>query len=159
MVSRLVRLALLFVLPVSMLTVIACGNDNDVTGSGGALASLNFDMPQEVHSGVAFDASVSATAVGVTNVANGVVTVTLPSAIQITSVDAEAGTSATFSGSAITWTLNTLDSNTTSRLTIHATGTLPAGTPNQNLSVQASMVADGIATGELVVNENFTLMQ
>jgi len=159
MVSRLSRIALLLVLPLSMLALVACGNDNDVTGSGGALASLNLDVPETVHSGTAFNIGVSTTALGVTNVRNGVVTVTLPAGVTATSVDAEAGTSATTSGSTVSWTLNTLDSNTSSTLTIHAMGTLPAGAPNQSLEVQASMVADGISNGELVANENFTLMQ
>ena len=54
---------------------------------------------------------------------------------------------------------NTLDSNTASVLTIHAMGTLPAGAPSQNLTAQASMTADGISSGEVVVSENFTLAQ
>jgi len=95
----------------------------------------------------------------VTNVQNGVVTVTLPSPIQVTAVDAEAGTSATFNGGVVTWTLNTLDSNTSSALTIHSMGTLPVGSTNQSLTAQASMVADGISNGELVASENFTLAQ
>ena len=101
--------------------------------------------------------SVSATAVGVEGVHNGVVTATLPAPLQINDVTAEAGTSATFSGSTVTWTLNTLDSNTNSNVTINAVGTLAAGSANQNLTAQASMVADGINNGELVASDNFVL--
>ncbi len=160
--SRWVRISLLVALPLAMVGAVGCDDDNDVSGTGGALASLNLDMPETVTSGAAFDASLSATAIGVTNVQNGVVTVTLPAPIQVTAVDAEAGTSATFTngaGATITWTLNTLDSNTSSNLTIHGTGTLPPGAPSQNLTAQASMTADGISNGELVASENFVLQQ
>jgi len=157
--TRWTRISLLVALPLVMVGAVACNDDNDVTGSGGALASLNLDVPETVNSGVAFDVGLTTTAIGVTNVQNGVVTVTLPAPIQVTSVDAEAGTSATFSGGAVTWTLNTLDSNTSSTLTIHAMGVLPTGSTNQSLTAQASMVADGISNGELVASENFTLAQ
>jgi hypothetical protein len=157
--TRWTRISLLVALPLVMFGVIACNDDNDVTGSGGALASLNLDMPETVNSGAPFDASLTATAIGVTNVQNGVATVTFPAPIQVTAVDAEAGTSATFNGGTVTWTLNTLDSNTSSTLTIHAMGTLPVGSANQTLTVQSSMVADGISNGELVASENFTLAQ
>lgn len=158
MVSRLTRIALVFVLPLSMAALVGCGKDNDVTGSGGALASLNLDVPGQVHSGTPFDISVSTTAIGVQNVQNGVVTVTLPAGVTATSADAEPGTSASISGSTVSWTLNTLDSNTSSTLTIHAMGSLPAGTPDQNLQVQASMTATGISSGELTATKDFTLM-
>jgi len=157
--TRWTRISLLVALPLIMVGAVACNDDNDVTGSGGALASLNLDVPETVNSGVAFDVGLTTTAIGVTNVQNGVVTVTLPSPIQVTAVDAEAGTSATFNGGVVTWTLNTLDSNTSSTLTIHSMGTLPVGSTNQSLTAQASMVADGISNGELVASENFTLAQ
>ena len=156
-VSRWIRISLLIALPLAMFGVVGCDDDNDVTGSGGALASLNLDVPETVTANQAFEVHLTATAIGVQNVQNGVVTITFPSAIQVTSVDAEAGTTASVSGNTITWTLNTLDSNTNSTLNIHSMGTLPAGSTNQNLTVQASMVADGIGAGELTASENFTL--
>jgi len=143
----------LFALPLAGLT--ACHNNDDVTGTGGALATLAVDAPDTVHSGVAFDTSVTTTAVGVQNVHNGVVTVTLPAPFQINSVTADAGTSETHTGSTVTWTLNTLDSNTNSHLRINAVGSLPAGSPSTTLTAQASMVADGINNGELVASDNF----
>ncbi len=155
--SRWIRVALL-ALPLAGL--VACSNNDDVTGTGGALAQLAVDVPDTVQSGVPFDAGASATAVGVTNVHNGVVTITLPPPIQVTDVIASAGTSATFSngnGATITWTLNTLDSNTQSNVTIHAMGTLVPGSPSQNLTAEATMVADGISPGELVATDNFVL--
>ena len=158
-VSRWIRVSLLVALPLAMLGIVACGDDNDVTGGNGALASLNLDVPETVTSGAAFDVSLTATAIGVQNVNNGVVTVTFPAAVQVTSVDASAGTTASISGSVVTWNLNTLDSNTSSSVTIHSMGTLPAGAPNQNLTIQASMVAEGINSGELTASESFTLQQ
>jgi hypothetical protein len=157
--SRSVRILLLVALPLAMLGAVGCGDDNDVTGSGGALASLNLDAPETVTSGAPFDMTLTATATGVENVRNGVVTITVPAPLQITDVTEDAGTSATFSGNTATWQLNTLDSNTSSDIVIHAMGSLPAGSPSQNLTVQATMVAEGIPSGDLVVSENLTLQQ
>jgi hypothetical protein len=70
----------------------------------------------------------------------------------------EAGTDASFAGNTVTWNLNTLDSNTSSELVINVTGALPPGAPSANLTVQASMIADGIPSGDLVVSEDLTLM-
>jgi len=156
--SRGIRLSLL-ALPLAGL--LACTNNDDVTGTGGALATLAVDVPDTVHSGVSFDISVSTTAIGVEGVHDGVVTATLPPPLQINNVTASPGTSATFSngggGSTVTWTLNTLDSNTNSHVTINAVGTLASAAPSQNLTAQASMVADGINNGELVALDNFVL--
>jgi hypothetical protein len=141
-----------------MIGAVGCDDDNDVTGSGGALASLNLDAPDSVNSGAPFDVSLTATATGVENVDNGVVTVTVPAPLQITNVAPEAGTDASFAGNTVTWNLNTLDSNTSSELVINVTGALPPGAPSANLTVQASMIADGIPSGDLVVSEDLTLM-
>ncbi len=117
-------------------------------------------MPDTVNSGVPFDAGASAAAIGVENVHDGVVTITLPAPLRITGVTASPGTSATFSNAGlatVTWTLHTLDSNTRSTLTIHAMAALPPGVDDQLLTAQASMVADGIGFGELVANDSFVL--
>lgn len=157
--SRWTRIMLIAVLPLAMFGAVGCGDDNDVTGSGGALASLNLDVPDSVNSGAPFDATLTATAVGVENVRNGVVTITVPSPLQITDVTEEAGTTASFTANSVTWQLNTLDSNTSSDVAIHITGSLPAGAPNASLTIQATMVADGIPSGDLVASETITLMQ
>ena len=115
--SRWFRRALL---PLIVAGFAACNND-DVSGTGGALARLEMDMPDTVRSGVPFDAGASAAAVGVENVHDGIVTVTLPAPLRITDVTASPGTSATFSNvglATVTWTLHTLDSNTRSTITI-----------------------------------------
>ena len=145
--------------PVIVAGFAACNND-DVSGTGGALARLEMDMPDTVRSGVPFDAGASAAAVGVENVHDGVVTITLPAPLRITDVTASPGTSADFSNvglATVTWTLHTLDSNTRSTITIYATGTLPPGANEQLLTAQAAMVADGISLGELVANDSFVL--
>ena len=154
--SRWFRMALF---PLIVAGFAACNND-DVSGTGGALARLEMDMPDTVRSGVPFDAGASAAAVGVENVHDGVVTITLPAPLRITDVTASPGTSATFSNVGLataTWTLRTLDSNTRSTITIYATGTLPPGASEQLLTAQAAMVADGISLGELVANDSFVL--
>jgi hypothetical protein len=140
-----------------MVGAVGCDDDNDLSGGGGALANLNLDVPETVNSGVAFDANLTATAIGVENVDNGVVTITVPAPLQVTDVTEEAGTSATFTANTVTWQLNTLDSNTSSDIAIHVMGTLPQGAPSASLTIQASMVAEGISNGELVVSETITL--
>ena len=138
----------------------ACNND-DVSGTGGALARLEMDMPDTVRSGVPFDAGASAANVGVEGVHDGVVTITLPAPLRITDVTASPGTSATFSNvglATVTWTLHTLDSNTRSTITIYAKGSLPPGAGEQLLTAQATMIADGISLGELVANDSFVLV-
>ena len=142
------------------LGTLGCNNES-VTGTGGALAQLEMDMPDRVHSGQAFQAGSSASNVGVEGVHEGVVTIALPAPLRITDIATSAGTSATFSndgiGATVTWELHTLDSFTRSNLTIYATATLPSGAPEQILTAQASMVADGIGFGELVANDSFVL--
>ena len=76
------------------------------------------DAPDSATSGQNFDIHVTAQDIGVQNVQNGVVTVTLPSPLTVVSLNAESGTTATFSGSTVTWNLGTLDANTQSELTI-----------------------------------------
>jgi hypothetical protein len=148
------------ILLLGALATLACKNES-VTGTGGALAQLEMDMPDTVHSGAPFDAGASAANVGVEGVHEGVVTIALPAPLQVTNVATSPGTTATFSnagvGATVTWNLNTLDSFTRSNLTIYATAALPQGAPEQILTAQASMVADGIAFGELVANDSFVL--
>lgn len=157
--SRWVRTSLLLALPLVMFGAVACDDDNDVSGGNGALASLNMDVPESVNSNTPFDINLTATAIGVQNVDNGVVTITVPAPLAISDVTAEAGTSASVSGNTVTWQLNTLDSNTSSELNIHVMGALPSGSPSQNLTIQATMVAEGIPSGDLVASESITLNQ
>jgi len=157
--SRYLRLAL----PAALLAgAFACSDSSDVTGSGGALGRVEVRAPDSATSGVAFNADINATNVGVEGIHNGVVQVTLPPPLSVNSVEPSAGTQATFSnsggGSTVSWTLNTLDSNTNSSLRINTTGTLLAAQPAQTLRIQASMTADGIRAGDAVAFKDVQLM-
>ena len=157
---RLASLPVLLAAALGAAGHIGCNNES-VTGTGGALAQLEMDMPDTVRSDVPFQAGASASNVGVEGVHEGVVTIALPAPLRITDVATSPGTTATFSnggiGATVTWDLHTLDSFTRSNLTIHATAALPAGASEQILTAQASMVADGIGFGELVANDSFVL--
>lgn len=144
---------------VLMLGFLACKN-SDTTTAPGSVASVMLDAPSTVQSGAAFTIDVSAVAIGINNVRNGRVEVTLPAPLQVNSVEASAGTSATFSnsaGAAIVWTLNTLDSNSQSRLHISTTGTLAPGSSAQTLPLRASLTADGVGSGDAVAQRNIQL--
>jgi hypothetical protein len=142
--------------------VAACNDNNDVTGTGGALVRLNVDAPDSAVSDHPFNVNLTAQNIGVTSVANGVVSATLPSPLTVASVNAGSGTSATFSNSAsgatVTWQLNTLAANSSSTLAIQATGTLAAGSANLPIAIQAQLTADGINPGQSVANDTVTLM-
>src|SRR5262249_34584974 len=77
------------------------------------------------------------------------------------SVDASPGTQATFSnasGATVSWTLNTLDSNSSSTVHINVTGMLPAGSPTpMSLTLRASLTADGVAPGDAVATATVML--
>ena len=101
-------------------------------------------------------------AIGINNVHNGRVEVTLPAPLQVQSADASGGTSATFSnssaGATVSWVLNTLDSFSQSRLHVQTMGMLPAGSGAQTLTVRASLTGDGIRAGDAVANDSLQLM-
>jgi len=156
--SRFLR----FAIPAVLLAgAAACGDSNDVTGSGGALARLSVDAPASATSGQPFDVDVDALNIGVEGIHSGVVQITLASPLVVNSVTPSPGTQATFSNSAsgatVTWTLNTLDSNTQSDLRINATGTLLAVENARTVRVQASMTADGINAGDAVAFDDVQL--
>jgi uncharacterized protein DUF11 len=141
---------------------LACSDHSDVTSSGAALARLSVDAPDSVASGQAFNVDVKSLNVGVTNIRNGVVLVTLPAPLTVNSVLPSGGTDATFdnasSGATVTWNLNTLDSNTQSTLRITTMGMLAPGEAARTVMVQASMTADGIRPGDAVAQKNIQLM-
>ena len=136
--------------------LVACGN-SDTTTSNGALGRISVDAPDNATSGQPFNVEIDALNVGVQGIHNGVVTVSVPAPLVIDSVAPSGGTQATFAGGTITWTLNTLDSNTQSTLHFTVTGTLPAGSAAMTLTIQASMVADGIHAGDAVATDTFQL--
>ena len=135
---------------------VACHNSDTAAGNG-ALGRVSVSAPDNVTSGQAFDVEIDALNIGVQGIHNGVVTVNVPAPLVVNSVAPSGGTQATFSGGTVTWTLNTLDSNTQSTLHINATGTLPAGAAPMNVTIQASLVADGIRAGDAVATDTFQL--
>ena len=153
---NLLRLAVALALS---LAALSC-KDGDTTTAPGALANVTLDAPSSTRSGAIFTVEVAALNIGINSVKNGRVEVTLPAPLTVNSVEASSGTSATFSnagasgGGTVTWNLNSLDSNSQSRLHIHATGTLPAGSATRTVTLRASLTADGIRAGDAVADRN-----
>jgi hypothetical protein len=149
-----------FAVPALLLLGAAACKNSDTTTAPGAIASVALDSPSSVRSGDAFTIDVSAVSVGINNVRNGRVDVALPAPLQVHSAEASSGTSATFSnnaGATVVWTLNTLDSNSQSRLHIGVTGVLAAGSPAVTLPLRATLTADGVRAGDAVAERNVQL--
>lgn len=147
-------------LPVLLLFCSMACKETDTATAPGALASVRVNAPESVRSGESFTIDVDALAIGINNVRNGRVTVTLPAPLSVASVEASSGTAATFSngaGATVDWNLNTLDSNSQSRLHIHATGVLPPGSAPQTLTVRGSLTADGVRAGDAVGEDTVRL--
>jgi hypothetical protein len=143
-----------------LLALAASACRDDTTTAPGALANVTFDAPATVQSGQSFVVDVQAASVGINNVHNGRVDVTLPAPLNVDSVEASSGTSATFTngaGATVTWMLGTLDSNSQSRLHIHVRGTLPNPTA-MSLTLRASLTADGVHPGDAVAEKTLMLM-
>jgi len=135
---------------------LAC-KGSDTTTSPGSLANVTINGPSSATSGQSITLDLAATAVGVNNVQNGMVTVSVPSPFVVNSVDASSGTSATSSAGAVTWNLGTLDSNSQSTLHVAVTGTLPAGSSSQSTTFQATLTATGINAGDAVASATVQL--
>jgi len=127
---------------------LAACHHSDTTTAPGSLANVTVTGPNSVTSGQSFDVDVAATAVGINNVQNGMVTVTVPAPLTILSTNASSGTSATASGNTVTWNLGTLDANSQSTLHVNLMGTLPAGSNAQSVAIQAQLTATGINAGD-----------
>ena len=156
-VSRILR----FAIPALLTVVVSACKDSNTTTAPGSLANVTINAPGTVSSGQSFTIDLAATAVGVNNVQNGQVTVTLPSPLTVNSVDASSGTSATFtnaSGATVTWTLGVLDANTQSTLHINVSGALPSGSAAQSLTLQAMLTATGIGAGDATAQTSVQLM-
>jgi len=140
----------------SVLTLIAACHHDTITGANGALGRISVDAPDTATSGQNFDIHVTATAIGVQNIQNTAVTVTLPAPLTVVSVHTDdPQTTATFSGSSVTWTIGSLDSNTQSGLTVTAVGT--TATQMTGLVVTAQMTGSGINPGDAVATDTMTL--
>ncbi|HKD10770.1 MAG TPA: hypothetical protein VKE50_01800 [Thermoanaerobaculia bacterium] len=147
-------------LPVFLaLGLVAC-HDSKTTTAPGSLANVTLSAPDSAKSGQGFTIDVSAVAVGVNNVHNSSVNVTLPAPLTVAAADASSGTSATFSngsGATVSWTLGSLDSNSQARLHIQTMGVLPVGAGSMSLTVTATLTADGIHPGDAVAHATIQL--
>ncbi|MDQ2869729.1 MAG: hypothetical protein M3S32_03225 [Acidobacteriota bacterium] len=148
---------------ISILLILALAgcHDRETSTAPGALANVRVDAPESARSGETFTIDVSAVTVGINNVRNGRVEVMLPAPLSVVSVEASSGTAATFSngaGGSVSWNLNTLDSNSQSRLHIQTTGVLPSGSVAQSLTIRASMTADGVHSGDAVAQDTVQLL-
>lgn len=154
---RLFRVSALLVL---VLGLVAC-DDDDITGTGQSLARVEFDAPDAAKTGTTFSIDIRALNVGLSNVRNGRVEVTLGAPLGILSLDASPGTTATFSngafGGRITWDLGTLDSNSQSRLTVQTIGVLAPSEGSRTAALEASLTGEGIAAGEAVARDSVTI--
>jgi hypothetical protein len=138
------------------LTLGAACHNNDVTGANGALARVAVDAPDSGTSGQNFNIQVTAQALGVQNIKNTVVTVTVPAPLSIVNVTTDdPQTTTSTSGNTVTWTIGTLDSNTQSELTLTVNGT--TSTQMTGLVVSAQMVGSGINAGDAVATDTFNL--
>lgn len=140
------------------LGTLACNDENDVAGARGALAVLNVDAPSFAQSGVEFGVEIDAANVGVRNIRDGRVEITFESPLVPRAVQASSGTTASVSGTRVTWNLETLDSNTRSRLQVRVVGTLAAGEASRSARIRAELTALGIATGDAVATDFVTVM-
>jgi hypothetical protein len=132
-------------------------DDNDVTGSRGSLVSLDVDAPSFAQSGVEFGIQVNAGNVGFSNIRNSRVTITFETPLSPRSVDASAGTTATISGTSVSWDLQTLDSNTRSHIDVRVVGTLSAGENSRSARVHAELTGQGISGGDAVADDFVTI--
>ena len=150
------RLALTLVAVSALVLAAGCSNDDDVTGANGALARISVDAPDSGSSGQNFDIHVTAEAIGVQNIQNSVVTVTVPSPLTVVNVTSDdAQTTNSTSGNTVTWTIGTLDSNTQSGLTVTVNGT--TASQMTGLVVSAQMIGDGIGAGDAVATDTLNL--
>ena len=151
------------VLLAAALSAASCGDNTDVTAANKSLVRLSVDAPATAKSGASFGVQVRALNVGVANIQNGRVTVTLPLPLVVLSVDASSGTTASFSngisGGRVDWDLGTLDSNSQSKLDITTMGVLGPTEATKKLTVVATMTAQGINPGDAVAQSDVTLVQ
>ncbi|HEY1253002.1 MAG TPA: hypothetical protein VGH97_17605 [Thermoanaerobaculia bacterium] len=149
--------SLLWIVPFSVIALVVSCSKSDTTTAPGAIATVTVDAPDTATSGQSFDVTVDATAVGVNNVQNGVVAVTVPAPLAVQAVSPSSGTTASFTSGSATWNLGTLDSNSNSSLHVTIMGTLPAGSTGQAITITASMTATGINAGDAVASDSVQL--
>lgn len=145
------------------LSAASCGDNKDVTAANQSLVQVTVDAPDTAQSGSSFGVQVRALNVGVAGIHDGHMAVTLPSPLTVISVSSSAGTTATFTngiaGATVQWNMNTLDSNTQSKIDITTMGLLGPTDGSKRLTVVASMTAQGINSGDVVAQDDVTLIQ
>ena len=142
-----------------LLGAVAC-EDTHTSTAPGALASVRLSAPGSVRSGQGFTIDAGALNIGINGIHNGRITITLPAPLQVSFVDWSPGTSAMFfngGGATVTWTLNTLDSNSGSTLHINSIGVLPGSAAGMTLTLRAELTADGVSAGEAVTQTHLSL--
>lgn len=144
---------LLWVLPFLVFGLVSCSK-NDTATAPGAIASLTVKAPDSATSGQSFTVGIDATAVGINNVRNVLVNVTVPAPLTVTAVGPSGGETASFTSNSASWNIGILDSNTNSHLGVTVVGTLPPGSPVQAMAITASMTADGINAGDAVASDS-----
>jgi hypothetical protein len=147
------RRLILSLIGAAAVATLACNND-DLTGSGGSLARIAVNAPNSVASGDVFTVEIDADNIGFDDITYGSVDITMEPPLQVVSLMALDGTSATFTGGTIAWTLNTIDPNSNRQLLVQAQGVLAAGAPAVSSQIRASMVGEGIGPGELVTTDS-----
>ncbi|HEY4229987.1 MAG TPA: hypothetical protein VGO79_07425 [Thermoanaerobaculia bacterium] len=145
--------SLLWVVPFLVTGLVSCSK-SDTTTAPGAIATVTVNAPDTATSGQSFDVTVDATAVGVNNVHNGVVQVTVPAPLTVQATSPSSGTTASFTTGSATWNLGTLDSNSNSSLHLTLMGNLPPGSNGQGVTITASLTADGINAGDAVASDS-----
>lgn len=148
-----------FLVPLSLflaIGLVSCSK-NDTTTSPGAIATITVNAPDSAQNGQSFSVTVHSTAIGISGVHNGHVSVTVPAPLAVTAVDDSPGTSASFTTGSATWDLGTLDANTSSDLHITMVGTLPPGSAGQLVTISASLTADSISAGDAVASDSIQI--
>jgi hypothetical protein len=151
--SRSLRF-LFWIVPILAIGLVVSCSKSDTTTAPGAIATVTVNAPDTATSGQSFDVTVDATAVGVNNVQNTVVTVTVPAPLTVQAVNASSGTTASFTSGSATWNVGSLDSNSNSVLHLTIMGNLPAGSNGQTVTITASMTASGINAGDAVASDS-----
>ncbi len=145
------------------LSAASCGDNTDVTATNESLVRLSVDAPDTARSGSNFGVQVRALNIGIANIQNGHVTITLPAPLTVVAADASAGTSATFSngvsGGTVEWDLRTLDSNSQSKIDITTMGLLSPSEATRRLTILATMTGQGIKPGDAVATDDVVLTQ
>jgi hypothetical protein len=147
---------LLWVVPFLVVGVVSCSK-SDTTTAPGAIATVTLNAPDTATSGQNFDVTVDATAVGVNNVHNGLVQVSVPAPLTVQAASPSSGTTASFTTGSATWNLGTLDSNSNSSLHLTVMGVLPSGSTGQTVTLTATMTGDGINAGDAVASDSVQL--